>query len=293
MCIIEKFMALILSVLMTLGAYVPESYEIADVPTKNEGAVRIISFNVRCKDDLYGSVEGRSQLICEALSQYAPDSFGVQEATSEWLDIINEKLGDRYSMVSQMRDGKKSSEASAVFYLKDKYNLLDSGTIWLSDTPEAFASKFTLSFCPRIATWAVLQNKETGETYTHVNTHLDHVLESVRVKQVEVLSSKIAELKAFGYPVVCTGDFNTKQGAKAYSKMCEVMTDSKAIAETRDDGATYINYGRNLLETKPIDFIFVSDGVEVDTYKIIDEKIDRMYLSDHAGLCADINLLTL
>ncbi len=293
MCIIEKFAALILSVLMTLGAYAPESYEIAGVPHKNEGAVRIISFNVRCKDDLYGSVEGRSQLICEALKQYAPDSFGVQEATSEWLGIINEKLGDKYAAVSQMRDGKKSSEASAVFYLKDKYNLLDSGTVWLSDTPEVFASKFTLSFCPRIATWAVLENKDTGETYTHINTHLDHVLESVRVKQVEVLSSKIAELKALGYPVVCTGDFNTKQGAAAYGKMCEIMTDSKFIAEASDDGATYINYGRNSLETKPIDFIFVSDGVEVDTYKIIDEKIDRMYLSDHAGLCADVNLLTI
>ena len=114
------------------------------------------------------------------------------------------------------------------------------------------------------------------------------MLESVRVKQIEVLSAKIAELKAIGYPVVCTGDFNTKQGADAYNKMSETMLDSKFIATQSDDGATYINYGRNRLETKPIDFIFVSEGVSVDTYKIIDEKIDRMYLSDHAGLCADI-----
>lgn len=288
MCIIENLTALILSVLMTFGAYAPATLEIAGVPEKSNEAVRIISFNVRCADDPYGSVEGRSQLICSALNQYAPDSFGVQEATSQWLNILNENLGDRYAMISQMRDSKKSSEASAVFYLKDKYNLLDSGTIWLSDTPGEFASKFTLSFCPRIATWAVLQNKATGETYTHINTHLDHVLESVRVKQVEVLSAKIAELKALGYPVVCTGDFNTKQDADAYNKMCEVMTDSKFIASQSDDGATYINYGNNPLETKPIDFIFVSQGVEVDTYKIIDEKIDRMYLSDHAGLCADV-----
>ncbi|MBQ8503381.1 MAG: endonuclease/exonuclease/phosphatase family protein [Clostridia bacterium] len=288
MCIIENFMALILSVLMTFGAYVPESYDIAGVPQKSDEAVRIVSFNVRCKDDLYGSVEGRSELIVSALGQYVPDSFGVQEATQEWLDIFTDKLGDSYAMVSQMRDGKKSSEASAVFYLKDKYNLIDSGTIWLSDTPQEFASKFSLSFCPRIATWVVLENKASGERYTHINTHLDHVLESVRVKQVEVLSVKIAELKALGYPVVCTGDFNTKQGADAYNKMCEIMTDSKFIATESDDGATYINYGRNRLETKPIDFIFVSEGVSVDTYKIIDEKIDRMYLSDHAGLCADI-----
>lgn len=290
MCIIENLTALILSILMTFGAYAPASYEIAGVPEKSQESVRIVSFNVRCANDLYGSVKGRGELLSSAIEQYAPDSFGVQEATKDWLAILEEKLGDKYDYVSQMRDGKSSSEASAVFYLKDKYNLIDSGTIWLSDTPEKFASKFTMSFCPRIASWAVLENKLTGESYTHVNTHLDHVLENVRVKQVQVLQEKIKELSKDGTPVVCTGDFNTKQDADAYKKMSETMIDSKLIASVSDDGATYINYGRNPLETKPIDFIFVSQGVKVNTYKIIDEKIDRMYLSDHAGLCADIEL---
>ena len=287
MYIINQLTALFLSILFTFGAFVPESLVIENVPEKSDEAVRIMSFNVRCADDAFGSVKGRSQLVCAALEQYAPDSFGVQEATQEWLDILSEKL-DGYSCASQMRDGKKSSEASAVFYLKDKYNLVDSGTIWLSDTPDEFASKFTLSFCPRIATWVILQDKSTGEIYTHINTHLDHVLESVRVDQIKVLKDKIEELKAKGYPVVCTGDFNTKEGADAYNEMNGCLLDSKYIAKNSDDGATYINYGQNLFETKPIDFIFVSEGTEVETYKIVDEKIDDMYLSDHAALCADV-----
>lgn len=287
MYIINQLTALILSIMFTLGSYVPESLVIDNVPEKSADTVRIVSFNVRCKDDTFGSVEGRSQLICSALEQYAPDSFGVQEATQEWLDILGEKLSD-YASVSQMRDGKKSSEASAVFYLKDKYTLVDSGTIWLSDTPDEFASKFTLSFCPRIATWATLQNKTTGEIYTHINTHLDHVLESVRVKQINVLKSKVEELKAKGYPVVCTGDFNTKEGADAYNEMKNCLLDSKYLAKNSDDGATFLNYGKNIFETRPIDFVFVSEGTEVETYKIIDEKIGDMYLSDHAAICADV-----
>ena len=287
MYIINQLTALFLSILFTFGSYVPESLAIENVPEKSDEAIRIVSFNVRCADDIYGSVKGRSQLVCAALEQYAPDSFGVQEATQEWLDILSENLDD-YACVSQMRDGKKSSEASAVFYLKDKYTLLDSGTIWLSDTPDEFASKFTLSFCPRIATWVTLQDNSTGKIYTHINTHLDHVLESVRVDQIKVLKVKIEELKGNGYPVVCTGDFNTKEGADAYNEMNGCLLDSKYLAKNSDDGATYINYGQNIFETKPIDFIFVSDGIEVDTYKIIDEKISDMYLSDHAALCADI-----
>lgn len=287
MYIINQLTALFLSILFTFGTFVPESLVIENVPEKSADTIRIMSFNVRCADDAFGSVKGRSQLICAALEQYAPDSFGVQEATQEWLDILSENLED-YDCVSQMRDGKKSSEASAVFYLKDKYALVDSGTIWLSDTPDEFASKFTLSFCPRIATWVILQDKSTGEIYTHINTHLDHVLESVRVDQIKVLKVKIEELKAKGYPVVCTGDFNTKEGADAYNEMNGCLLDSKYLAKNSDDGATYINYGQNIFETKPIDFVFVSEGTEVETYKIIDEKISDMYLSDHAALCADI-----
>lgn len=288
MAIYKQFLALIFSVLMALGSYTPESFEIANVPQKDEDAVRVISFNVRCMDDLYGSVEGRSQLICAAISQYHPDSFGVQEATKQWIDILGEKLGEKYAYVSRFRDGKKNSEASGVYYLKDKYNLIDSGTIWLSDTPDEFASKFQWSNYPRIATWVTLENKETKETYTHINTHLDHVFEFVRVEQIKVLRDKIEELKAKGYPVVCTGDFNTKEGADAYNELKESMFDSKYLAKVSDEGATYHNYGLNIFEKKPIDFIFVSSSVEVDTYKIIDEKIGGMYLSDHAGLCADV-----
>lgn len=288
MYICKQLIALFFSFLMTLGWYTPGSFEIANIPEKSEDALRIVSFNVRCANDTYGSVKGRSQLITAALEQYHPDSFGVQEATQEWIDILCEKLGEEYGCVSQMRDGTASAEASAVFYLKEKYELLDSGTMWLSETPDEFGSKLTLSACPRIATWAQLQNKETGECYYHINTHLDHVLETVRVEQMIILKAKIEELKAEGYPVVCTGDFNTDEGADAYKEMEGCLLDSKHIAKTSDDGATFHNYGQNIFASKPIDFIFVSDGVEVDTYKIIDEKIGGMYLSDHAGLCADI-----
>ena len=114
------------------------------------------------------------------------------------------------------------------------------------------------------------------------------MLESVRVDQIKVLKVKIEELKGNGYPVVCTGDFNTKEGADAYNEMNGCLLDSKYLAENSDDGATYTNYGKNIFETKPIDFIFVSEGTEVETYKIIDEKISDMYLSDHAALCADV-----
>lgn len=286
--IIKQLIALFLSLFMTLGVYTPENTEIENVPEKSEDALRIVSFNVRCRDDLYGSVKGRSQLIVAALKQYKPDSFGVQEATQQWLDIFEAELGEEYGCVAQMRDGEKDSEASAVYYLKEKFELVDSGTMWLSETPDVFASKLPLSGCTRVATWATLKEKASGKIYIHVNTHLDHILEDVRVEQVKILETKIEELKAQGYPVICTGDFNTYEGDEAYNEMVTCLKDSKHLAAETDEGKTYHNYGKEFFKTKPIDFVFVSEGVTVNRYKIIDEKINMMYLSDHYGVCVDV-----
>lgn len=286
--VIRQLLALLLSFLFTSGVFVPKSLEIDNIPEKAEDSIRIVTFNVRYKDDDYGSVQGRGQLISAAMKQYAPDSFGVQEATPEWIELLTANLGDTYGCVSQMRDDSESPEASAVFYLKAKYNLVDSGTMWLSDTPDVFASKFEGSGCSRIATWAVLENKETGDIYAHINTHLDNAGEEIRSAQVGVFETKINEFKAKGYPVVCTGDFNTREGSDTYNKMTGILCDTKYLAKNSDKGTTYPDYGLNALSREPIDYIFVTEGTRVDTYKIIDERISCMYLSDHAGICADI-----
>ena len=264
---------------------------IDSIPEKDDKATRVISFNVRCADDPEGSINNRSQLVTAILEQYAPDSFGVQEATSKWLRKLDSALGDKYDRVGEARDQfGPFSEYGCVYYLKDKYNLIDSGTFWLSETPE---KKYSVSYdskCRRIATWAVLENKETGERYTHLNTHLDHGLESTREAQAQGLLEKMNQLQKVG-KVVCTGDFNTNEDSKVYSAMTAVTDDTKAIAKNTQDGITYHAYGKkDETEGGPIDFIFVSKGVEALNYKIIDNTVQGMYPSDHYALCADVYL---
>lgn len=262
---------------------------IDSIPEKSEEATRIMSFNLRCVDDKEGSIDNRSQIALAVIDQYAPDSFGIQEATPKWIKILDKEFGDTYARVGEGRSPiEMFTEYSAVYYRKDKYNLIDSGTIWLSETPE---KKYTKSFDSkhnRIATWAVLEDKETGVRYTHINTHLDHVLESTRVEQSKVLLNKIEELKANG-KVVCTGDFNTYETAEAYSIMSAAMSDTKLVAKNSDTGITFHKYGTiEEHEDGAIDFIFTTEGVEVDTYKIIRNSVQGMYPSDHYPIVSDI-----
>lgn len=260
------------------------------IPEKSDNAVRIMSYNLRYRDDKGGHlVKNRSQIITAIISQYAPDSFGVQEATGRWLDILCGALGEKYGCVSQTRDEQGyDSERNAVFYRKDKYNLVDSGTIWLSETPDVPYTKSYNSNCHRIATWAVLENKETLERYTHMNTHLDHILEETRVAQAKVLLAKLQELQSIG-KVVCTGDFNAEPTSDVYTTMTDVMNHTQTVAENSDVGVTFHNYGKfNDGFIGPIDYIFAPMDSKVETYKIIRNTVKGIYSSDHYPIMADI-----
>ena len=259
------------------------------IPEKSAEATRVMSFNVRCASDPEGSVNNRSKIVAAIIEQYAPDSFGVQEANGKWMRILKRSLGDKYAYVGEPRDKYGTfSEYSAVFYLKDKYNLIDEGTIWLSETPEVKCTKSFDSACYRIASWAVLENKETGVRYTHMNTHLDHVLESTREGQAGVLLNKLKELQAEGN-VIVSGDFNAYPTENVYKRMLEVTDDVAFTAQNADSGITFHNYGKK--EDKgqgAIDFIFTSKGVKADTYKIIRNTAKGMYPSDHYPIVADV-----
>ena len=141
---------------------------------KPADTVRIMSFNVRCTNVGARSMRDRVPDVVATVLKGMPDSMGVQEATPEWIDTLNEELGASYAYVGEGRDGGHDGEYSAIFYLKDKYNVIDSGTFWLSETPEKVSFGWD-AVCRRICTWAILENKESGERYIHMNSHFDHV----------------------------------------------------------------------------------------------------------------------
>lgn len=258
------------------------------IPEKADNATRVMSFNVRCANDEEGSIKNRSTIVEAIINQYAPDSFGVQEATGKWMKILSGRLGN-YAFAGEHRDKEADSEYSAVFYLKDKFNLLDSGTIWLSDTPEEKYTKYVESACTRIASWVTLENKENGKIYTHINTHLDHVSDESRNLQADVLKTKIAEFEKAGYQVICTGDFNAEPTNVVYDKMTEALNDASIIAADGDEGITFHSYGKiKEGEAGPIDYIFTSDKMSVDTFRIIRNTAKEMYPSDHYPIVADI-----
>lgn len=194
-------------VVLSIIWYVFHIPNVKDVPNIENGQIRVMSYNLRYGWSDYDEWIKRKDLLVEQILEYKPDSIGIQEGDDLWMseDEGLPKLLEGYDYVGVGRDdGKTSGEYAAVFYLKDKYEVINSGNFWLSETPELPSIGWD-AVAYRICTWVTLRDKETGDTYTHYNTHLDHKGERARTESTSLIIEKVLSSTT---PAVITGDFN-------------------------------------------------------------------------------------
>ena len=250
---------------------------------------RILSSNVLCWGEGEHSIENRIPIVIKMIKEAKPDSFGVQEAHIRWMTALKEGLPE-YDYVGVGReDGKQDGEFAAVFYLKDKFTPGESGNFWISETPDV-PSKGWDSACTRIATWVYLTDKETGKSYVHINTHLDHIGPVAQINGAKMISEKAASFG--GVPVVATGDFNVLQGSDCYNTMISGnMADARTLAPDSDDCFTF-HWFRPEEYRDIIDFIFVDKAtVKPVKFRVVNKKIDGQFYSDHYAIYSDIEII--
>ena len=266
----------------------PDNSVVQGFETKEAGAMRIMSFNIRCTNVGKDSWEDRIGIVSQTIIESEADSVGVQEATPEWMAALNETIGDMYAYVGVGRDdGDNEGEYSAIFYLKGKYNVVDSGTFWLSETPDKVSFGWDAA-CRRVCTWVVLQNKETAEKYVHINSHFDHVGISARKNSVDMIVNKAKEYTDL--PVVFTADMNVVQGSDNYKQFVE----SGVLRDTKFDTANTMDYC-TYHDTKPqnhkgdvIDYVMINEHFDTTAYRVVTEGIDGRFVSDHYPIYADL-----
>ncbi len=240
----------------------------------NDSILTSMSFNVWVS----GKTAERNERVLSMVRKYFPDTVGFQEVDSTWYSTLKSGLKDQYAYVGEGRDGGTKGEANPIFYKKDVFNLIDSGTKWLSDTPDR-VSKVEESSLNRIYTYALLERKSDGTRIMVVNTHFDHTSAEAREKQADVLVKYLKTIT--DYPIVLTGDFNCVSSSNAYAKVISSgVVDSYNTAENKiNHAATFTNYGTS---NKIIDFVFVSpNGIAVTSYQVCNEMINGDFPSDH------------
>jgi endonuclease/exonuclease/phosphatase family metal-dependent hydrolase len=242
----------------------------------------VMSYNVRVD---YGN--NNISLVSTMIRNYMPDILGVQEADDTWMKLLSERLSKNgYAYVGIGRDSGGKGETSAIFYRTDKLEVLDSVTLWLSDTPDV-VSKVKGSNCNRIVTMAVFKRISDGKLFVHANTHLDHSNADVRSQQVNFLNEYVNDF-ANGLEFMVTGDFNFQPDNRVYAQLMDLGYENCAklakFARGRDDN-TYT--GGSM-----IDFCFRYDTTAFNPYfyTVCDELIDGKTPSDHHPIFLMIEL---
>jgi len=215
--------------------------------------------------------------------------FGTQELLANQLGDLKRLLPGYAAVGVGREDGAEAGEFSAVFYRRDRFTPLESGTFWLSETPDVAGSKGWDGACERVATWVVLHDREGGREFLFVNTHLDHVGQVARDEGVNLLRERIEALRG-DRPVILTGDFNSEPGSSvvAHVQKDGVLHDVKQVA-ARKSGTewSFSDFGQILEAERPLlDYIFVSDGIAADLYEVLPDTLGGGYVSDHAPVMA-------
>ncbi|MCM1300792.1 MAG: endonuclease/exonuclease/phosphatase family protein [Alistipes senegalensis] len=226
----------------------------------------------------------RRDRIGELIRSEQVDLLGTQELLCNQFDDLQAQLPAYTAVGVGREDGAREGEFNAVFFRTDRFALLDSGTFWLSETPETAGSKGWDGACERLATWVVLRDKD-GRELLFINTHLDHVGETARREGVALLLRRIADLAA-GRPVLLTGDFNAEPQSPVIAHVLRDGTLHSAwhsAAERHGSEWSFSDFGELPEAERPlIDFIFYGKGLACDRCRILPDVCDGGYLSDHA-----------
>lgn len=260
--------------------------------------LNIMSYNIRYDnpEDSLNNWQYRKDVAAKIIKTKDIDIVGTQEVLHNQLVDLQERLSEYTAIGVGRQDGKEQGEYSALFYKKDRFTEVSSGYFWLSETPEVAGSKGWDGACERIATWAILKDKETGKEVFAINTHLDHVGKIARQEGVTLLLTKAAELSR-GLPIIMTGDFNATPDSDVIkhvtnTSLKEHLTNAKTIAkEFSGTEWTFHDFGKIPLDKRDyIDYIFVSNNIETDKFEVLPEKLDEVFLSDHVPVIAKIKI---
>jgi endonuclease/exonuclease/phosphatase family metal-dependent hydrolase len=260
----------------------------------------VMSFNIRYgrANDGDDSWQYRNGLVMGVIKDHQPDIVGLQEALQFQLDEILATFPE-FESIGIGRDPGGEGEYAAILYLKERFEEMDSGTFWMSETPEVPSTHWGNTHL-RICTWARLLDKQSDQHFYVYNTHFDHRIQLSRENSAVLLAKRISG-RAHDDPVIVMGDFNAGEDNPAitYLKGMDSSIGESPVGLVDTYRELYpdekvvgtFNGFKGVNDGKKIDYVFVFPGTTVEEAKIVRDSVDGRYPSDHYPVSAKVVLL--
>lgn len=251
---------------------------------KDDYQLNIATYNLRLDTQRDGSDawEHRKENVNGLIRFHDFDIVGTQEGFQhQLLDITS--AGD-YDYIGVGRDdGKNDGEHSAIVYKKDRFEVLNNGDFWFSETPNEPSYGWEANY-RRVCSWAKFKDKEVGKEFYVFSLHYDHEAKEARRNSSLLLLSKIEEI-AGDAPTFCVGDFNATPDDEPIQIIYDanILQDSYLISETKPYGTvgTFNGFKLDAPMKNRIDYIWVSKDVTIQKYGVLNDVHYGHFPSDH------------
>lgn len=257
-----------------------------------KSSFNIMTYNIRMNtpDDGVNAWPLRKDKVAGLLKFHQADIFGVQEALVLQMNDLKERLPEYDSFGVGRDDGQEAGEFMTIFFRKERFQKLDAGTFWLSQTPEKPGLGWD-AVCNRTCTWIKFKDKATGKSFYHFNTHFDHRGRVAREESAKLILQKMSEINKSNLPMLLTGDFNSSKEGPAIQKILTVLFDTRDKCTTPPYGPNGTSGGFEVKESnRIIDYIFINQKVKVLRHGVITDSYGLFYPSDHRPVLVEVEI---
>lgn len=258
-----------------------------------------MSFNIR-----YGTAadgpnrwELRRDIVVATIRAFDPDLLGTQETLAAQRDFLDARLAGHRSTGVGRDDGRVRGEMTAIWYRRERFEPLEAGHFWLSETPHLPGSVSWDAALPRMATWVRLRDRRrpAARPVLFLNTHFDHRGAEARRHAALLVRRELTRL-GDGCDVILAGDFNAAEGSPPYATLFgpgaqaepAVFRDTHRVARPQPgaDEGTFNGFRVEATTGPRIDWIGVSTGWAVVSAGIDRTTRDGRTPSDHFPVTA-------
>lgn len=252
---------------------------------EDKEVLKIATFNLRMDTPSDGENAWfhRKDMVNDLIRFYGFDLFGTQEGFTHQLNDIL-RLSD-YRFIGVGRDdGKDAGEHCAIFYRSDRFKVLDQGDFWLSEHPEKPGRGWDGTCYNRICTWGKFEDLKNHKQFYFFNVHYEYEGDVARRESSNLMISRIKSI-AGNQPVFLTGDFNAFPTEEPIRILNDsgFLNDSYKITKEAPFGpvCTYHGYDSTIKTEERLDYIWVTDSIQIDKYGVLTNTLYGHTPSDH------------
>lgn len=259
----------------------------------------VCTFNVRygTAPDGENAWPHRRDLLLDIIERLAPDILATQETLPFQLQEIQHRFSTwnfvgegRFKGVSSGRTEESGAgEHCAIFFRADRFQLVDTWTRWLCETPEQAGCRGWGAHFPRVVTLARLKCMDSGHKFDIFNTHFDWGSVFTH-NSISLLQQWFAETPKQA-SIVLMGDFNVDAGGAEYHALTVEGRDRylRDVFDSQDKAhATRHNFTG--VGTERIDWILASSDIPI-LRAWTDTSCDQgRYPSDHFPVLAQFGV---